>query len=300
MKITNNPRGLTNTSASTGTKIDAGGKSSTNTISVNKQKKVSGSANILAFDSSKVQVVKQSKKGSIKLLIKCEIDVIEMTRNNIRMLRIDFLKKGKNLLDSSASKDMSTPEAVIKSILEYASSAEAMRERESIDLVKRTFLDTTAYIDNSIAKETTNSSKSEMLKKLKKKRVIELVSPYSKDTPSKDIPILATPLSFSVENKKEKDPPFTQIYNDMLLKDRISPSAFPKASISNNSTGKSLSGFTTISEKIKNLPGILTKKVLNNSVKDQITAGEGSGKNKETTLVPIFSTVPANKIYNAH
>ena len=296
MKITNNPRGLTNTSASTGTKIDAGGKSSTNTISVNKQKKVSGSANILAFDSSKVQVVKQSKKGSIKFLIKCEIDVIEMIRNNVRMLRIDFLKKGKILIDSQPLKGSQTPETIIDDILNYTSRAEGMQERYSFDLVKRTFLDTTSYIDNSIAREITNLSSSEILKKLKKKRVIEMVTPYSKNTLSKDIPILATPLSLSDEDKKKKDPSSTQNYRDMLLKDGMPPSSFAKPNITNNSTEKSLSGFTTISTKIKRLPGLLTKKVLNNPTQDRMSAGDGSGKNKETTLIPFVSIVPANKI----
>jgi hypothetical protein len=296
MKITNNPRGVSNTSASTGTKIDAGGTSSTNTISVNKKEKISGSANIFTFDSSKVQIVKQSKKGSIKFLIECEIDVIEMTRNNVRMLRIDFLKKSKISIGSSQSKGHQSPRTIIYNILNYTSRAEGMQERESFDLIKRTFLDTTSYIDNSIAKEITNLSRSEILKKLKKKRVIEMVSPYSKDILSKDIPILATPLSLPDEDKKLKDPSFTQIYHDMILKDGMSPSSFAKPNVVNNSTEKSLSGFTTITTKIKRLPGLLTKKVLNNPTKDRMSAGDGSGKNKETTLIPFVSIVPADKI----
>tara|TARA_R110002126_G_scaffold141747_8_gene286888 strand:- start:1620 stop:4319 length:2700 start_codon:yes stop_codon:yes gene_type:complete len=296
MKITNNPRGLTNTAASTGTKIDAGGTSSTNTISVNKKEKISGSANIITFDSSKVQIVKQSKKGSITFLIKCEVDVIEMTRNNVRMLRIDFLKNGKNLMDSSQAKPVPTSQTIIDDILNYTSRAEAMQERESINVIKRTFLDTTAYIDNSIAKEITNLSRPEMLKRLKKKRVIEMVTPYSKNTPSKDIPILATPLSLPNEYKEGKYTSTTQLYRDMLLKDSMTPSSFAKPNIVYNSTEKSLSGFTTISAKIARIPGLLTKKVLNNPVKDRITAADGSGKNKETTLIPFVSIVPTDKI----
>lgn len=289
-------RKLGNVASSTNNKIKSVGDSSSKTLSPVGRQRTEGTSKILTFGSKNVQVIKRAPDGTVSLLVKCEVDIIEAMQSEVNMLGVTFEPQKKDLDSTSQSQVRTTPRQVLENIL-YASS-EASRKRETAlnNVVVRSFIDITAYIDNSIAKILTKSGKKAALAALGTEIVVSMESPRSNKQIASQVPVLQTPSSKMSKTEARSEVSVKQLMSDLILKDGKSPMSIFKPRVTYASTEKSLAGTITSQPELKGRAADLLSIIIDGPIRDLDSASNTPSDTSDTDDLPVLKRLPKEKI----
>ncbi|MHA2021111.1 MAG: hypothetical protein ACW96N_05305, partial [Candidatus Thorarchaeota archaeon] len=250
----------------------------------------------MKFAPKNLQVVKRYPDGTVSILIKCEVDIIEAMRNEINILGVTLQPSSKDLASTSQAQTRLSPERAIQNILFDTSESERKKESRINSVVARSFIDITAYIDNSIAKILTVSGKKAALEALGTENVVLLESPMKGKQTASRVPILQTPSSVSNVSQKRIDTSIKQLMSDLILKDGKSPMSILRPSITYATTEKSLAGTTSNFPKLTGRSADLYNTIIGGPISDPESANDTTSDTSETDPIPVVKKQQKEKI----